>query len=310
MRITSGGRVLIGTTTDNTVDRLQISGNIRLNTGYVQVINSSNAGLYLNNTAVQWQVYNNTSNQFIINNGAGTTALTLLYDTGAATFSSSVTAGSTTTIGSQLTSRADYGAGITFTNAKTDASDIRNFRIVSDQTVYQDFQIQKSTTLGGSTYSNLLYFAPTGAATFSSSVTVGGAINVGTSGSLQINAGTAATPLITQTTNYTEIYRRNDGVGIYLGGTGDPANYYDNTTHYFRSTGGVTEKMRITSAGRLLLGTTTDNTIDLLQVAGSVALTTNLKMTSMTTAATAGAISTYVQISVNGTNYKLALYAI
>ncbi len=276
MTLTSAGRLLIGTTTDNTVDRLQISGNIRLNTGYVQVINSSNAGLYLNNTAVQWQVYNNTSNQFIINNGAGTTALTLLYDTGAATFSSSVTAGSTTTIGSQLTSRADYGAGITFTNAKTDASDIRNFRIVSDQTVYQDFQIQKSTTLGGSTYSNLLYFAPTGAATFSSSVTVGGAINVGTSGSLQINAGTAATPLITQTTNYTEIYRRNDGVGIYLGGTGDPANYYDNTTHYFRSTGGVTEKMRITSAGRLLLGTTTDNTVDRLQIAGSVKSTGNI----------------------------------
>ncbi len=65
-----------------------------------------------------------------------------------------------------------------------------------------------------------------------------------------------------------------------------------------------------TSQWSLLLGTTTDNTVDLLQVAGSVALTTNLKMTSMTTAATAGAISTYVQISVNGTNYKLALYAI
>ncbi len=70
------------------------------------------------------------------------------------------------------------------------------------------------------------------------------------------------------------------------------------------------ERMRITSSGRVLIGTTTDNTVDLLQVAGSVALTTNLKMTSMTTAATAGAISTYVQISVNGTNYKLALYAI
>ena len=34
----------------------------------------------------------------------------------------------------------------------------------------------------------------------------------------------------------------NDPTGryaIYLGGTGDPANYYDNTTHYFRDRGGV-----------------------------------------------------------------------
>ncbi len=78
----------------------------------------------------------------------------------------------------------------------------------------------------------------------------------------------------------------------------------------FKTNGDTGEAMRITSGGRVLIGTTTDNTIDLLQVAGSVALTTNLKMTSMTTAGTAGAISTYVQISVNGTNYKLALYAI
>lgn len=68
------------------------------------------------------------------------------------------------------------------------------------------------------------------------------------------------------------------------------------------------ERLRITSSGRTLIGTTTDNTVDLLQVEGSVSLKTNLKMASMTTSGTAGSIVNYVQVSVNGTNYLLPLY--
>lgn len=98
--------------------------------------------------------------------------------------------------------------------------------------------------------------ASTGAATFSSSVTALGAINVGSAGSLQINAGSAATPLLTQSTNYTELYRRSGGVGIYLGGTGDPANYYDNTSHFFRSSAGGSTYLIINSSGNLGLGVT------------------------------------------------------
>ena len=50
----------------------------------------------------------------------------------------------------------------------------RNWQIVSDYDVYGDFQIRQSTTQTGSTYSKILGFSPTGAATFSSSVSVGG----------------------------------------------------------------------------------------------------------------------------------------
>jgi hypothetical protein len=87
-------------------------------------------------------------------------------------------------------------------------------------------------------------------------ITIAGNLNVGSLGSLSINAGTAATPLLTQTTNYTEIYRRSGGVGIYLGGTGDAANYYDNTIHYFRTPGGGSTRMTLDASGNLGLGVT------------------------------------------------------
>jgi len=44
--------------------------------------------------------------------------------------------------------------------------------MIGEQSAYGDFQIQQSTTQTGSTYANILYFSPTGAATFSSSIAV------------------------------------------------------------------------------------------------------------------------------------------
>ena len=81
-------------------------------------------------------------------------------------------------------------------------------------------------------------------------------VNIGSAGSVIINAGSAATPLIKQTANYTELYKQGGGVAIYLGGSGDPANYYDNTTHNFRSIGGGTTYVVIISSGNVGIGTT------------------------------------------------------
>jgi hypothetical protein len=54
---------------------------------------------------------------------------------------------------------------------------------------------------------------------------------------------------------YNIIYNASNSAGIYLGGSGDPGNYYDNTTHYFRSGGGGTLYAIINSSGNLGIGT-------------------------------------------------------
>jgi hypothetical protein len=59
----------------------------------------------------------------------------------------------------------------------------RSWRIIKDWTAFGDFQIQQSTTQTGATYSDILRFTSTGAATFSSSVSVATNItlaNIGT----------------------------------------------------------------------------------------------------------------------------------
>jgi hypothetical protein len=105
-------------------------------------------------------------------------------------------------------------------------------------------------------------------------ISIAGNLNIGSLGNLAINAGSAATPLLTQSTNYTEIYRRSGGVGIYLGGTGDAANYYDNTSHFFRSSGGGSVYATINSTGNLGLGVTpsASNKLEVLGTAASPTL--------------------------------------
>jgi hypothetical protein len=55
---------------------------------------------------------------------------------------------------------------------------------------------------------------------------------------------------------YTQIYKaQSNSVGLYIGGAGDPQNYYDNTQHFFRSSGGVATYAIINSSGDMGIGT-------------------------------------------------------
>ena len=143
-----------------------------------------------------------------------------LQISGSATFSSNITAGLTSAIGTQLTLNAAYSNGITFINTNN-AVDNRNFRIISDISTYGDFQIQKSTTVGGSTYTNLLTFAMSNEATFSSSVIA------------------------------TSFIPNNSSIptnGMYLPSA--------NTLAFATNSAG--NRIRITSTGSILVGTSTD----------------------------------------------------
>jgi hypothetical protein len=86
MRITSGGNVLIGTTTDNGVDKLQVSGTVRITNNAGGLILDRAAVTNYNGTSFrtsgigQWFVgmrENLSSNNYIIYNESGTDAVTV-----------------------------------------------------------------------------------------------------------------------------------------------------------------------------------------------------------------------------------------
>jgi hypothetical protein len=95
MRITSSGELLINTTSDAGDYKLQVNGNIyangviRSDNAYVQIVNSSNPSLYLSNNTIQWQIYNNSSNELVFKDGSYD-LFKLTYSNGNATFGGSI----------------------------------------------------------------------------------------------------------------------------------------------------------------------------------------------------------------------------
>jgi hypothetical protein len=73
---------------------------------------------------------------------------------------------------------------------------------------------------------------------------------------------------------YNLIYNASNSVAMYLGGSADPGNYYDNTNHSFRSIGGGTVYAVINSAGNVGIGTTSP--AQMLHVTGNGLFNGNL----------------------------------
>lgn len=127
--------------------------------GITDTLNASAGlgGIFFNSTTKQTLLFNN-----------GATSLSISSN-GAATFSSSVTA---------LSGAFGNTGGFIVNYSGSVAS--RSWRLINDINNFGEFSIQQSTTQTGSTYSDILVFNSTGAATFSSTIT---------SGSISANAG-------------------------------------------------------------------------------------------------------------------------
>ena len=96
--------------------------------------------------------------------------------------------------------------------------------------------------------------------------------------------------------DYNTIYSQAGNVGIYLGGSGDPANYYYNTKHYFRNIAGATKVTIDATNG--WLGINVDPT-QVLDVAAPFAIA---KFTSTT-----GTNSAFFQYVNTGGNFYLGV---
>ena len=195
MTLTAAGRLLLGTTTESTY-LLDVNGTGRFvgnvtGTSFIHYVNSSynatssiygvsyNYGSSETSDGVTYSITGGsaatTGNFFTwkTQTGGGTPSTVFtIAKTGAATFSSSITAtyGIFTGSGIRIESNS-AGSGARFLFNYTSNASSRSWRLVNDYDAYGDFQIQQSTTQTGSTYSKILGFSATGAATFSSSVT-------------------------------------------------------------------------------------------------------------------------------------------
>jgi hypothetical protein len=172
-------------------------------------------------------VWGMAANDFgIYNSNTSSINFKLANTTGAATFNSNIY-----TLGQLHVPNNSTGTlgGIYFDYNANVAS--RTWQIVSDYDAYGDFQIRQSTTQTGSTYSKILGFSPTGAATFSSSVNIGASTAYGTVLS------------ISNTTNSRQFqfgYSTNAGYNffqVYDGSSFQPLNI--NGTMHFTSDGNV-----------------------------------------------------------------------
>jgi hypothetical protein len=118
--------------------------------------------------------------------------------------------------------------------------------------------------------------------------------------------GLAGSLFAQTTSNYNVLYSKTGGAAIYLGGSGDPANYYDNTTHNFRNIGGGTNYATLNSTG-LGIGTTSPSTA--LHIARAAASAPAIRLQTTNSTANGSiqwANSTNSIIAVIGSNYNVS----
>jgi hypothetical protein len=143
-------------------------------------------------------------------------------------------------------------------------------RIVNytDTGVTQATKLQLQTQAGGGTSWNTGILIDTTGKVGINTTNPGYALDV--AGVIALTSASISAPFAQRSVYYNVIYEPAGNVALYLGNDSSPANYYDNSNHFFRSRGGGTSYMTIDSDGEVGIGTTSPT--DKLTVAGNLFL--------------------------------------
>lgn len=269
MRITSGGNVLIGTTTDNGTDKLQVNGSVYSASGFKTM-----AGLFSSDGSGEIDFnYNNGATGGLYYFAGGTSAKFFVTSAGAGTFSNGLTVKST-----------GYGTIASFLDAANSGIKLVANASVGYNEIISDGNQPFLITVNSA---ERFRIAGNGAATFSSSVSMGALTVRGSGNSIVDAANTFAVSIgaASATPNFVAIGTSGSGVPQIQG--------YNNA---FSST---TPLALQPNGSNVLIATTTDNGVDKLQVNGSIAI-------GNTVTASASTPSTHkVTINIGGTTYYL-----
>jgi hypothetical protein len=275
--ITSGGNFLIGTTTDNGVDKLQVSGSAIVSTNLTvgnpyaspqETLNVKDRGYFVD-SKYQYLRVGMSSDRAVISSdwysGAGGTTPPLAFQTasvdrlviastGAATFNNSVTVSGTLTAATIVKSG---GTSSQFLMADGSTS-LGSGGSLSGTTNYVAKFTSSSAIGNSSIFDNGNISLRTTASPYAVNMNTGANSGIGfyQDGS---NSSIIGTNQDLTTTNFLSI----KGAGIELAGTG--------STNASLKTNG-NNRLQVLSSGRILIGTTlpTDNTVDAVQINGSI----------------------------------------
>jgi hypothetical protein len=251
MTLNASGNLSLGNTNDTY--KLDVTGTGRFS-GNLRVQNVS-SGRYFDFVTDSSASYLDVSHSLNVRvNGASSllTALTIA-STGAATFSSSVEIGQAATVRG-FTGNSGAGMFLNYGSAGAGIGSIFTYNygtstygptiLDGSYVAFYNSGSERMRVTGGNV--GIGSTAPTNTSGYAT-LTVGGATS--TLGQITWNSGTTAIG-----------YAYNDGTNMYIG---------SNAALIFATTSGATERMRITSGGTLLVGTTSNGS-GLLQVNGAI----------------------------------------
>ena len=260
----NGTNVGIGTTSP--ADKFHVIGNVRINGG--DILNWS--GQAFIQTLGNYDMFfrpNSTLQMILTGNGnlgigsGFTNPLAKLHVTSATSGATLLRAdGTNGTLFSVIDDLSDSLMSVNNSAGLPVLEVFADDRIVGGQYGKNDFVVVNNK-VGIGTNNPTAKLQVTSSVSSPSAAFLGGNVGIGTtSPSYKLDVSgilaSGGSPIAWFSGNYNRIYEPAGNPALYLGNNSDPANYYDNNTHFFRNRGGSSTYAVIEGNGNLGIGTT------------------------------------------------------